>query len=66
MDIADKLNNILKKEKKKFSDDKNFSELIKKIDVLKQKNILKKSEYSLPAIDTFGERLYGSQSNCKN
>jgi hypothetical protein len=58
--ITDKLQETVKVEEVKNSKDTNFKELAQLLDEMSKIGLDKKSDYSLPLVDTIGRAYYSS------
>lgn len=58
--IAEKLQEIIKTEEEKNSNDKNFQEFEQLLEEMENLYSTKKPEYSLPLVDTIGKTYYST------
>lgn len=58
--LSEKLQEIIAKEEKKNSHDKQFEKLDQFVDEMKKSGLIKKPDYTLPMVDTIGKTYYSS------
>lgn len=61
METTNKLEKVLIEKEREFASDPEFVRLREFYEEMKRQGLAKKQEYSLPPLDTVGQRLYQAQ-----